>query len=175
MDSLIEQLYKRKKTPKDAFIQTLLLIAILLIAAAMLIIPRFFLSGMLLSLVSVLLCIGVLYFGYKLYMRFDLEFEYTYLNGEIDIDKIMSKSIRKRIVTVDSRTFEQFGEFDKHIEERAKEMSFDTKIDLSSNTDAKRYYATLKHKDHGRTLLIFEPEERILEDMKKYIKNAGKL
>lgn len=40
-----------------------------------------------------------------------VEYEYIVTNGEMDIDKIIAKRRRKRLITVNARTFERFGPF----------------------------------------------------------------
>ena len=47
--------------------------------------------------------LGILFFGIMivadifLFRQLDLEFEYLYVNGDLDIDKIMAKQKRKRV------------------------------------------------------------------------------
>ena len=48
----------------------------------------------------------------------NIEYEYIVTNGELDVDKIMGRSKRKRLVTADARNFEVFApmepEYEKH-------------------------------------------------------------
>jgi hypothetical protein len=122
------------------------------------------------SFVGMLGIIGLVYLGYKLFMKYDLEYEYIYLNGEIDIDKIIAKSDRKRIITVKCTDFEKFGIYDAN-DSQIKNIQVDKSFNFSSNTGAKQYYAVLKHREFKKTLIIFEPEERIIADMKNYMRN----
>lgn len=58
-------------------------------------------------------CLVIIYLGAKVYMRYKyIEYEYTYMNGEIDIDKIMSQAFRKRIITVNYKHFREYGDYD---------------------------------------------------------------
>ena len=177
-DVYYEQLYKRRKRPQDAVLQVFMLIITLLAAAASLIWLRMWLitvmGPFLAALLSVFLTGAILYLGYRIYMQFDLEYEYAYLNGDIDIDKIMNKAVRKRIISVNAKSFSRFGIYDDAAKAMLKKMQFDTAVNVRSYTDATVYYAVLKHPSQGNTLLIFEPEERMLEDLKKYTKNLSK-
>ena len=49
--------------------------------------------------IGVVLCVAVLYGAYKISQKFDVEFEYTYVNGDLDIDRIFSRNSRKRLRT----------------------------------------------------------------------------
>lgn len=176
-DVYYEQLYKRRKRPQDTFFQILFLIITLCVAAAALIWLRVWLmtvTGPFLSaLISVAITGAALYIGYRVYMQFDLEYEYTYLNGDIDIDKIMNKAVRKRMISISSKTFSRFGIYDDHARSALKGMQFDTVVNVTSYTDATVYYAVMRHPSKGNTLVIFEPDQRILDDMKKYTKNIS--
>ena len=101
MDFVIEQLYKRKKTVKTAVLQVLTIVAILLLGTASIIGFRMAIPGALGALIGALLAFAIIYFGYKkVLINFNVEFEYTYLSGEIDIDKIVSQTMRSRLITI---------------------------------------------------------------------------
>ena len=53
---------------------------------------------------SLLLAAGALFGAYKLCTRFNLEYEYIVTNGTMDIDKIINKSSRKRILSFELAT-----------------------------------------------------------------------
>lgn len=167
MDVLIEQLYKRKKTSLDIAVQALIFFSTIILAMGFYFIASLLPFG---SFVGMLGIIGLVYLGYKLFMKYDLEYEYIYLNGEIDIDKIIAKSDRKRIITVKCTDFEKFGIYDAN-DSQIKNIQVDKSFNFSSNTGAKQYYAVLKHREFKKTLIIFEPEERIIADMKNYMRN----
>lgn len=172
MDFVIEQLYKRKKTVKTAVLQVLTIVAILLLGTASIIGFRMAIPGALGALIGALLAFAIIYFGYKkVLINFNVEFEYTYLSGEIDIDKIVSQTMRSRLITINAKNFEQFGPYSESVREKLSHRQFDCKVDVTSNTNATVYYAVLKHPTKGLTLVLFEPEERILEDLKKYTRH----
>ena len=60
-----------------------------------------FLSGF-----SFVFVIGVFYYAYKLIKNSSIEYEYILTNNELDIDKIIAKSARKRMLTVNFREIE---------------------------------------------------------------------
>jgi hypothetical protein len=170
-DVFYEQLYARKKTFKEYAIQALIFIVTIGLSMAVFMfcirsIPNF---GLMIGTLS----IGILvYFGYKLFMRLDVEYEYIYLNGEMDVDKIICRSERSRLLTVKAESFEQFGEYNDAAREKVDSYPANKRFDVRSNKGNTLYYAIFNHKEHNKTLLIFEPDERILSDMKRYIQKS---
>lgn len=177
MDVFYEQLYKRRKQPKDIFAQVLIFLGCVALSGAAwlllsIFIPQLFhLPRFLGSSLGMLSIFGIVWIGYKQIMRFDREFEYSYLNGEVDVDCIYTKTERKRVVTFKVKDFEIFGEYTPEICEKFKNSEFDSRLDFSSydkNSKNKICFAVVKTRQTGKTFMIFEPEERILSDMQKY-------
>ena len=81
-----------------------------------------------------------------------------------------SESDRKRILTIRCSEFEDFGEWNQSSAERLKNMPRAKRYDFTSNQGGAVYYAVLNRKEVGKIAVLFEPEERILTDMKRYIK-----
>lgn len=149
-DTYIEQMVKRV-TP-----------LYLVIAKWMLIVLECFLvlTGMMFFDVIIMIIAVALGFGiYFLTRRWDLEFEYIYQNGELVIDKIMSKAARKRVCTIDIQSMELMFKGTDHPEARAFR---DMKV---------KNYTTRCHDDRVYTIVVggaqnvkvlFEPNEEIV-------------
>lgn len=108
---------------------------------------------------------GVGYLTYRLSLEWDLEFEYTFVNGELDIDKIMGKSKRKRCVVVDLECTEIVAPVNSHALDSFKNNKC-KEYDFSSHMpEAKPYviYATVKNE---MSRILFEPNERMINDMR---------
>ena len=89
-DTYSELLIKKEVTAKDKMIKVLLIALIALMAVAgILITPLAFIAAIALGIAA-----------YFVFPNLDLEFEYVYVNGELDIDKIMAKMKRKRAKTL---------------------------------------------------------------------------
>ena len=129
-DLYTEEIVKKEKTMKDTVIRVLLIAGT---AVAVL-------SLMVLGWLSIILIIAFAVADYFVLPTLELEYEYLYVNGEIDIDKIMSKQKRKRVFSGDDFS--------------------------SGKKDAKTYTMILK-KDQGMEMVIFEPGEVMLKDMKR--------
>ena len=107
--------------------------------------------------------------------RLDLEFEYTLTNGEMDVDKIMGRRSRKRLFTVDCRSFDILAPYKEEYRNEIESRSITSRIDVSSHSQAPgRWFAVYNAKDGVRTLLIFEPNEKMLNAFGLYIKSKIK-
>ena len=103
-DLYIELLVKKKRTATDTILKTLL-IALTVIA---------FLAGLLITPLALIVFVGLLVLDYFKLPGFDLEYEYLYVNGELDIDKIMSKQKRKRVGSFDMKNVEMVAPVKSH-------------------------------------------------------------
>lgn len=113
----------------------------------------------------VLVAAGLGYLTYRLSLEWDLEYEYTFVKGELDIDKIMGKSKRKRCIVVDLENTEIVAPVNSHAldayqSKKCKEYDFSSHM-----PEAKPYviYATVKNE---MSKILFEPNERMLNDMR---------
>lgn len=176
MDVFYEQLYKRHKQAKDYAIQALIFFGCVAVSGVVYLLLSFILPGFgfpsfLGRTLGIFAIIGIVWVAYKQFMRFDREFEYSYLNGELDVDCIYTKSERSRIISFKVRDFEVFGEYTPEAAAKYKNVKFDKKFDFASHAkDGKNTvcFAVLPHRTFGKTFMILEPDERILTDMQKY-------
>lgn len=86
------------------------------------------------------------------------EYEYILTNDDLDIDKITGKRKRKRLITLKMNTVEEFGIYDG-----SNGTNADATVIASDGTNINAYYLIAKHKTHGRTMLIFSPDARMVE------------
>lgn len=161
----IEEIVKRKKTATD-YLATAAVLALGAALAAILItiiLPVFIKFGT----VVLLLVVAVFYGIYYFLQTVDVEFEYSLVNAEIDVDKIMGKKRRKRMVTVYIRDLEDFG--------TRKNPEFNRYM---SNSDIKKVYAcrdknaddiffTVYNEGSTRIMLLFNPSEKIIDQIAK--------
>ena len=169
METFYEQLYKKKKVANDYLLQIGIMVASVILSAAMVMLFPAFIPGFGLA-IALFASMGLFYLVItKVLIKIDVEYEYIYLSGELDVDKIFSKSERTRLVTVKAINFDRFGMLTPENESKVKQASINKTIDVRSNTGKQLYYAIFNHKEYKRTLLIFEPNDEILEDLKKYI------
>ena len=112
---------------------------------------------------------GILFFGIMivadifLFRQLDLEFEYLYVNGDLDIDKIMAKQKRKRVFEMNVRDMEVLaptGSIELQQYQRTKTYDF------SSGVEGARTYEMVTISQGQTVKIIFEPNKTILEGMK---------
>ena len=79
------------------------------------------------------------------------------------MDKIIARKKRIALLSVPVRTFTAFGKYTEDMEE-TEDM---TVVVASDNIISREYYADFEHTEYGKTRLIFVPDERMLENIKK--------
>lgn len=104
--------------------------------------------------------------AYFVLPRFDIEYEYLYIDKEITIDKIMSKEKRKNVTTIDLNRLEVMApvrshELDSYRARGLKECDY-----TSGEEDAKVYSVVCSEGDKGMFIANIEPGEKMLAAIK---------
>ncbi|MCL2083116.1 MAG: hypothetical protein FWH04_07775 [Oscillospiraceae bacterium] len=160
-----EHMIRRKMGVQGVFLRVLIIIG----AVILLLIP--FAIGILQLLPVV--AVAAIFGAKNLFSRFDYEFEYIITNSEMDVDRIMGKKSRKRLLTVDCRSFEILAPYRiEHIVKYEQE-NIVRRIDASSSPDSPdRYFALFPDKSGGKpggmVMLVFEPNERMMDAFHTY-------
>ncbi len=154
-DVYVEWLVKRQQTLTDKLIRiatmTLSVISVLLVL----------LTGQLLvMIVAVAVCV----LTYIAYNRTDLEYEYIYVSGEMAIDRIMSRSRRKRVEVIDTTRIEVLAplnspRLDGHKHKKYKELDY-----TSGMKDQSKHVFVMYHADGKRILL--EPNRELVQALR---------
>ncbi|MGN0642301.1 MAG: hypothetical protein ACI4JJ_04075 [Huintestinicola sp.] len=114
---------------------------------------------------------GIILAGFAFYGAFylisgcDVEYEYIFTNGDLDIDKIIGKRKRKRLITAKLSEFTAFGP----IEEAAEAGHDVTTVLAADGTGQNEYYADFKHASAGNVRIIFTPEEKLLDGIVMFL------
>lgn len=163
MDIFCEQIVKKKKTSMELITVAMLWLVGWLIA--MLVIWFGFLSRAYFPL-SVLAAVGIIYGVLKLSAKFNIEYEYAVTNGTLDVDKIINRSDRKRLISVDISTFDSFEE----VRDNANDSKNYDKVVVAvadPSAEDKVFSATFRHPVKGRVLVVFQPGEKVLTTVQK--------
>ncbi len=168
MDVFIEYLVKKKKKVSDyiemvciAFFgvfATIMIFSVLMRKA-----PQF---GSLITLAAV----AGIYFLYIWITRYNVEFEYSLVNNEIDVDKIINARKRKRMTVINLKSVEVFGEkgegseFEKHIQNRDIEKIYA----CEDKKDDHVFFAIYSEKDKKK-MILFNPNEKMAERIKTIV------
>lgn len=159
-DSFIERMVKKERSFKDLGIALLSIFAVFLLGfVSLLFIPNF----------ALFVVAGASFGAYKLITLRNLEFEYTLTNGFISIDKIMNRASRKRLTSFECKDIESMGDYDTN-KARLQNHQVQTRIFASKNeTGSGAWYITVNAKKTGKTLLVFNPDEDLLDAIKKFM------
>lgn len=152
MDTFFEQIVKKKKTAMEwcGIIGTVVLAVVLAVVLWLINIP----------LLSPLLIIGIGYGAWWLVTGLNAEYEYCVTNGDIDIDLIVAKRKRKRIVSVVGRKVESLLPYNAaKVDEKAYQRIV---VAAPSKNEAGLWCFTYHSKKSGHTLVVFQPEQRVL-------------
>ena len=156
---MTEQLVKRRETLKNKLIKALI------VAVAISLFVIFF---------PILLAIPALFFVWifiivlvmYLFQRMNVEFEYVYFNGDLDIDKIVNKQSRKSMFKTNIKEDMDFmaptGAPELYQYQNLKKLDFSTKT-----PENKTYTMITLHKGQ-KVQVIFEPNEEILKGIRDW-------
>lgn len=166
MEGFIEQVVKRKNGIKQLIIKIVSVVLLITIpTVCVLIAPIIKIAYMV--YIGLFLFIGGIYIVWYIFTSQNVEYEYSVNGDELDIAKVISLRKRKRICKIPIREIEILGKGEKTVNGVRILKSFIAAQDLSADND--NYYAVFTSPAYGRTLLIFTPDEHILEGMKRYL------
>ena len=162
MDTFVEQIVKKKMSAKDY----LIMLGLAFAAVALLFICVNYLFQYL-QLMIFMVAIGIIYGYYKLVTMLNLEFEYSFTNGDLTVDKIINRQRRKRLTSFDVKTVEEMGKYDAA---KLQNRSFDRRIFAGTKESGEGcWYLACRGPKTGHLLLVFEPEEKVLNAIKAFI------
>lgn len=165
MDTFFEQIIKIKLTGKvKALITTIIVFDALLVCVLL------YLSLFLAPTIMLLVVAGAIYGGYKLITLLTIEYEYIYTNGDLDVDKIVAKSNRKRMVSIKCSEVEKYGEYKG---QPAPGSVKSTHIFCNPDSEG-QVYLIAKDRNLGNVMIVMAPNERIRAELEKAIPRLAK-
>lgn len=171
MDAYTEQIVKRKKTYRDFLIKVAMIMSIFAVLSLG------FILGVYVNFYFLFL--GVVGVAYDIYLchrvitGLDVEYEYQVTNNNLQIDKIMSKRRRKSILSIDIKKIEGF---DKITDNRLNPDRCDKVMYLGEyEDDPKQYRFIVQTNKYGKVMVVFAPNEKILNAIKLHLKPEVKI
>jgi len=158
MDFFNEFIVRKNKDAKD-----FLIIAGAILGSLVLLFLLTLFGGYLQSFL-LLFIVAVFYGLYYVISSLNIEFEYIVTNGELDIDKIISRRRRKRLVSVNSKDFEYFAPVNANHKKMMDASDINKKIMAASCLNAPNAYFALYHKNNEKFCLIIEPTEKMIKE-----------
>ena len=161
MDTFFEQIVAIRKGSKEIFgfigiWFTALLLTFILLFVRIPVITSF----------SFLIIAGVIYGAFKLTTKFNIEYEYIITNGILDVDKIINKSSRKRILSLDLAKTSRIEKFNPALLSNVNSKS----VSVACNLDDENAYLMVIDGEKGpATYLVLSPDERIKNAVIKFV------
>lgn len=155
-DVFKEQLIKKEKNSKDNLIK----IGVVAGAIVLFLVLSAFSGNQVVNALFPFIFLGLLAGAYALFTIMNVEYEYIYTNGELDIDKITNKSRRKRIFSSDIRAIEIIA----HAEDKDHQREFgnvEKTLDCSSGKIKPNTYIARVPYEGKMLKLVIEPNEDI--------------
>lgn len=161
MDSFKEQIIKKENTSKDNTMRFLIAFGSVALAFSIImftIMLRYFLP------MAFFIGAVIIYGGFYLIQNLNLEYEYIFTNGDLDVDKVIAARSRKHLITVKVNDATDIGEY------REGDSSDRTTVMASAkNSELTDWYLDFKHHEYGDTRLIFTPNEDMLRVIKTHL------
>ncbi len=165
MDIFVEEMVKRKKSAVDGLVMLgSVVLGIALVFALLTFVPAQFMFF------GFLLMAAVVYFTYRVVLSFNVEYEYSLVNTEIDVDKIENRRRRKRLTTASIKGLEAFGFCkDKTDEyEKCKNDAQVKKVFACCNKNSLDNYFVVYFENGVKKMLVFNPSEKIVNVIEKF-------
>ena len=99
------------------------------------------------------------------------EFEYVLTNDHLDVDMIMARRSRKRLCSFDLEAMELCARISDPDRKGEMKRSFAKTIQAASSSDAENARFVVFAGEGGNNLLVFEPNDKIIEGMSIYARS----
>ena len=158
-DLYSEFLVKKESTAKDAIVKYGLIVLTVLAAGA----------GLFINPLLLVLAIALGVACYFVIPRTDLEYEYLFVNGEFDIDMVMAKSKRKKVMSVNLSEADLIAPLNSHKMDYYNGNSRMKTLDYTSGNPEHQRFAIIMKAGGENSRIIIEPDD----EMAKAIKNSA--
>lgn len=146
---------KRKDTPQTMLLRFLFGLGILAGVLLLLLGSYFTMIGAILIVVL-----------FMLFPRLSIEYEYVFVDGQIDFDRISGKARRKTLFRIDMEQVEIVAQEGSHALDGYTYVKCERK-DFSSGSRDNKPYIIIANKDNKKYRIAFEPNENMLNMMKQ--------
>lgn len=113
-----------------------------------------------LTIFGIFLTVGLIFLTVVVFHYYDAEYEYTLVEKELTIERIVAKSYRRKCGEYNLSRMEIMAPLGSDKLARSENGDFKT-YDYSSNTDRSKTYVLFAPCNNEMVRLIFEPDERM--------------
>lgn len=164
MDSVAEQIVSKRESDSDKIKKYLYLIGGPALGILLAIFSRVSAQfGFIIGIAAAASILGGIYFG----LNSGVEYEYSVVNGEIDIDKIIAQKKRQSMISFSATAFTAFG---KYSDDTPAADETAVTVMAIGDTDLDMYYGDFSTDSLGKCRLIFTPNSKILNGIKQYLR-----
>lgn len=164
-DLYTEHLVQKKHTAGDSMMKGLIIGLIVLAAFITIFVTP----------LGILILGGLILLQYAKQFGSPVEYEYLYVNGQLDIDIIMNRTRRKKKASYEMSDLEIIAPVKSHELDSYRNNKDIKRFDYSSGEENANIYAMVLCKNNIREFVIFEPNEVILNDIKRIAPRKVKL
>ncbi len=161
MDTFIEKIVVKKKDVKDYIITTATILGAIIITPVLLNIP-------VIGSMSLLVVAAIIYGVYRLITSRNVEFEYIVTNGDLDIDRIIAQRKRKRIFSANCKEFDIIAKVNSEYH-TPDIQQIKNRIEAVSTLNYEETFFITLHYSGEKTVVYFEPDERMLKNFRTFI------
>ena len=167
MDNFAEQLIEKHSTKADKTRNMISLIIGIILSVFFIVTSILTIgSGGFFAFLGIILAVFSISMTYINQRNNKVEYEYTFTNGDLDIDKIIAKSKRKEMISTQISKFTAFGKYDLNVPEETDDMTI---VYATDNIESHEYYADFQHEEYGKTRLVFCPDERMMDNINNFL------
>ncbi|MCR5004811.1 MAG: hypothetical protein K6A77_02785 [Clostridiales bacterium] len=161
MDSIyLEYMVKRERVPMDWIKRIGLVLGLIILNFLVL---NFFSFAF-----PILLALSA-WGGLIVWRRMDKEFEYIYTDGLLDVDCVYHASTRKSMISLDCREFEIVAPASDPRYQSLFDKNYNKVLDAGRGGIRENTYIAICARENNTLKMLFEPNDAMLEAMKRYI------
>lgn len=121
-----------------------------------------FLLGRPFSYISVVIIVLVFFF----YPKLNVEYEYVFVDGQLDFDRITANSKRKTVLRIDFEQVDIMAPYGSPALDSYNHLQLEKKDFSSLNKDSKPY-TIIVSSDNKKMKILFEPSEKMVSMIKQ--------
>ncbi len=153
MDRFSEQLVERASDKKSMFLKGLVIAGLILVLVLLGYLTVLFQYSI--TLFCLVAGAGAIWLAVYIMQGLNTEYEYIVTNDDLDIDKISGKRKRKRLISVDLKSVDDFGPYLNETE-----LNPDVTVLAEDGTGIDLWYVFIETESTGKIAIIFNPDER---------------
>ena len=160
-DVVKEQLVKKSTNAKDMFLRVVIVVVALILCIVAVGLMQYLYNFFFFILAAIVFVVWLLF------SRMRKEYEYIFVNGDLDVDCIYHRSSRRHVFSGDVKKIERMSPVD----DRGTDNDFrGAKVrDCSSGVRGPNTYRFAASYKGKRLCVIFEPDEELLTKMTPYL------